>query len=63
MIFLSVSTFVARSQDEVKITEAKFKTGNDQSWSQPGFDDSKWQSLKTSVVWDEQGYPDYDGYA
>jgi len=50
-------------QDEIKIAEAKFKTGNDKNWSQPGFDDSKWQSLKTSIIWDEQGYEDYDGYA
>jgi hypothetical protein len=60
VLFCTIKIF---AQDEIKIREARFKTGNDQAWSQPGFDDSKWQTLKTSVTWDEQGYKDYDGYA
>ena len=62
-IVIMIAALKLFAQDEIKITEAKFKTGNDQAWSQLAFDDSKWQTLKTSVVWDEQGYKDYDGYA
>src|SRR6516165_6424479 len=50
-------------QDEIKMAEAKFKTGNDPRWSNPAFDDNNWETLKASVNWDEQGYQNYDGYA
>src|SRR5215471_10647817 len=51
------------AQDEIKMPEGKFKTGNDPRWSDPAFDDSNWGTLKSSVNWDDQGYQDYDGYA
>jgi alpha-galactosidase len=47
----------------VQITEAKFKTGDNIAWSQPGFDDSKWVTLQTNRNWDEQGFKDYNGFA
>jgi hypothetical protein len=47
----------------VEITDAKFKTGDNVLWVQPGFDDSKWVILKTNITWDEQGYKDYNGFA
>ncbi|HYM93580.1 MAG TPA: hypothetical protein VET23_05525, partial [Chitinophagaceae bacterium] len=51
------------AQQQINLPEARFKTGNDKKYSQPGFDDSKWQILKTNELWDEQGFKDYDGYA
>jgi hypothetical protein len=47
----------------VQITEARFKTGDNILWIQPGFDDSKWVTLRTNINWDEQGYKDYNGFA
>jgi hypothetical protein len=47
----------------LQITDAKFKTGDNVTWSQPLFDDSKWATLQTNIVWDEQGYKDYNGFA
>ena len=47
----------------IPVTDAKFKTGDNASWSQPAFDDSKWETLQTNHNWDEQGYKDYNGFA
>jgi hypothetical protein len=40
----------------------KFKTGDDKSWAESSFDDSRWQELKVPLYWDAQGYKDYDGF-
>ena len=47
----------------LKIGEAKFKTGDNPAWSQAGFDDSQWVTLKTNLIWEEQGFSEYNGYA
>lgn len=47
----------------IQIPDAKFKTGDNASWSQPAFDDGKWATLQTNMNWDEQGYKDYNGFA
>jgi len=41
----------------------KFKTGDDEEWAKPCFDDSKWQEIKVPLFWEAQGYRDYDGFA
>jgi hypothetical protein len=41
----------------------KFKTGDNKSWAESDFDDSRWQELKVPLIWDAQGYKDYDGFA
>lgn len=60
LFLLKTSCLLSQS---VQITGAKFKIGNNNSWSQPGFDDSQWETLRTNLVWDEQGYKDYNGFA
>ena len=41
----------------------KFKTGDNKSWAESACDDSHWQALKVPLLWDVQGYKDYDGIA
>jgi len=41
----------------------KFHTGDDIAWSGVTFDDSKWESLKPTDVWEHQGYKNLDGFA
>ncbi len=41
----------------------KFKTGDNEQWSNPAFDDSKWQQIIAPTMWDYQGFEDYDGFA
>jgi sialate O-acetylesterase len=40
----------------------KFKKGDNEQWSDPAFDDSKWQELIVPAPWDFQGYREYDGF-
>jgi uncharacterized protein len=41
----------------------KFKPGDDVRWAESSFDDRLWQSIKFGTLWEEQGYPGYDGCA
>lgn len=50
------------AQQKITMPDARFNTGDNKNYSQASFDDSKWQMLKTTEVWDEQGYKDYDGF-
>lgn len=43
--------------------EWKFKTGDDSSWAEPGFDDSGWETIKAGMDWENQGFSTYDGFA
>jgi hypothetical protein len=40
-----------------------FKTGDDPSWSSPGFDDSNWAQIDIAEPWGNQGYYAYSGFA
>jgi sialate O-acetylesterase len=41
----------------------KFQIGDDARWSNPSFDDSKWDDIYAPSPWEDEGYPGYDGYA
>jgi hypothetical protein len=41
----------------------KFKIGDNEQWSNPDFDDSKWQQIIAQTLWDYQGFEEYDGFA
>jgi hypothetical protein len=41
----------------------RFHTGDDPGWAVPAFDDSRWEQIDPSKVWEEQGYKGYDGFA
>ncbi len=41
----------------------KFHSGDDVAWSVASFDDSKWESIKPTDVWEHQGYKNLDGFA
>ncbi len=43
--------------------EWRFHTGDDSTWAQPGFDDSKWETITTEKRWGLQGHPGYTGFA
>ncbi|MHC4570154.1 MAG: acetylxylan esterase, partial [Planctomycetota bacterium] len=39
------------------------KTGDDQAWAEPDFDDGTWKGIRIGTAWEEAGFADYDGYA
>ena len=41
----------------------KFNTGNNEDWASPDFDDSGWRRIGVPSHWEQQGFPQYDGYA
>lgn len=41
----------------------KFRAGDDESWADPGMDDSSWQPVNLSQSLAEQGFDAYTGYA
>lgn len=59
---VNVVVFGQRPQP-ISLPSAKFITGDDAAWSAPAFNDKEWKTIKTGTVWQEQGYPDYHGYA
>lgn len=61
--YAGITCCAAQHKGAIHLPVAKFATGNDVSWSQPGFDDRSWKEIKTGTVWQTQGYPDYHGYA
>jgi hypothetical protein len=62
-ILLVFSACIASAQDKIILSSAKFSTGDNSEWKNPGFNDAPWASIKPNEVWEEQGYPDYNGYA
>ncbi len=41
----------------------KFITGDDPAFQAPEFDDSQWSDIEMDMIWEQQGYDPYDGYA
>jgi hypothetical protein len=39
-----------------------FDSGRFAGWQQPGFDDSAWQPLRTTIGWEKQGFTDPHGH-
>jgi alpha-L-arabinofuranosidase len=62
LLFFSRLLF-AQHPAAVMLSDAKFKTGDSAAWASPSFDDRSWKSIVAGKVWQEQGYPDYHGYA
>ena len=60
------ATFDLDKDRELNVSLAgswRFKTGDDPSWSRPGFDDSSWSLIRADTEWGAQGYKGYTGVA
>jgi alpha-galactosidase len=65
-LFWLISLFAAahaQNGNFIKLSTAKFSTGSDAAWKDSGFNDTQWKNIKVGDVWQEQGYPDYHGFA
>src|SRR5215203_1580073 len=54
---------LAQNQGYISLQNAKFITGDNPEWKQPGFIDTAWKNMRAGQVWQRQGFPDYHGYA
>lgn len=59
---LILASYCYTFSQQINMPEARFKPGDEKSYSAPSYDDSKWQTLKTNKAWDDQGFKDLDGY-
>jgi len=41
----------------------KFNTGDSLAWKNQTYNDSSWKKIIVPAYWENQGYPEYDGYA
>ncbi|XHR92806.1 putative Ig domain-containing protein [Mucilaginibacter sp. UC70_90] len=62
LLTIAIAAF-AQNGNFIKLSTAKFSTGNDVAWKEAGFNDANWKNIKVGDVWQEQGYPDYHGFA
>lgn len=54
----------AQHAGAVMLSAAKFNTSDAaEDWSSPSLNDRSWKEIVAGKVWQEQGYPDYHGYA
>ena len=65
LLFLSSFFIITAMNAQLNLSfpVATFKTGDDITWKERDYDDSGWRDIKTSTVWERQGYPHLDGYA
>lgn len=62
-LLLLAGGMVSLQAQDVNLKTARFKAGDDPACSNPTFDDSRWQTLKVTQVWDTQGVPSSTRYA
>ncbi|MDR3188795.1 MAG: acetylxylan esterase [Prevotellaceae bacterium] len=60
---LSCCSGADKAQEIALDNQWKFAVGDNPQWALPDFDDSGWASLSAAFSWENQGYPDYDGFA
>jgi hypothetical protein len=49
--------------DEPLVGTWRFATGDEDSWKDPAYNDSRWKEIVVPAYWESQGYDNYDGYA
>jgi cephalosporin-C deacetylase len=65
IIFLVIclAVYYTGSSQNILPLSWKFKTGDNAEWASAAFNDSEWGAITPGVVWEQQGFPGYDGYA
>jgi len=58
-LFISVVTFSQNLIDN----QWQFSTGDSLIWKNAAFNSSKWATIKSGRIWEEQGFANYDGFA
>jgi cephalosporin-C deacetylase-like acetyl esterase len=52
-----------KAPETVLNNQWKFAAGDNPQWASPDYDDSAWATLSAALSWENQGYPDLDGFA
>ncbi|MDB5142777.1 MAG: agaA 1, partial [Mucilaginibacter sp.] len=63
LIVLLAAPFLRTSAQEINLSQGwKFIIGDSTAWSAPRYNDSGWKSADISKPWEEQGYPNINGF-
>ncbi|MCX6144208.1 MAG: beta galactosidase jelly roll domain-containing protein, partial [Ignavibacteriales bacterium] len=66
-LLVGLSIGAAQSQDLREVHSLRgmwrFELGDNARWSDPSYNDVKWDDIYVPSPWEEEGYPGYDGYA
>jgi cephalosporin-C deacetylase len=62
-LIICLSIYSAGFSQNILPGSWKFKTGDNPEWASPAFNDSGWGTITPGIVWEQQGFPAYDGYA
>jgi hypothetical protein len=64
ILFLFTSTLSAQQHSVIPLDNGwKFTPGDSLMYAAPGFDDAKWKPIRVDTIWENQGYPNLDGFA
>jgi len=60
---LTAALFLKAAAQEIPIENGwQFARGDSSQWASPAYNDLKWQHIEVNKPWEEQGYPNYDGF-
>jgi alpha-galactosidase len=63
LIVLLAAPFLGASAQDISLTKGwKFKIGDSTTWSTVQYNDQGWKAADVSIPWEEQGYPNTDGF-
>jgi len=67
-VFFAINVYSADSESEWRrIVDLRgqwhFTVGDNENYSAENFDDSDWDRIFVPAMWEEEGYPGYDGFA
>ena len=56
--------FYAQQENKIQLNDGwKFALGDNLDFTNPTYDDSKWEPIKVDKIWEDQGHTNYDGFA
>ena len=62
LVFLSCQRAPSGSKTDLSVPW-RFHSGDDPAWIAASFDDSKWEQINPTDIWEHQGYKNLDGFA
>ena len=62
LVFLSCQRAPTGSKTDLSVPW-RFHSGDDPAWIAASFDDSKWEQINPTDIWEHQGYKNLDGFA
>lgn len=63
LVFIIPVGTMAQNPGNIPLMNAKFITGDNPAYQSVSFDDTQWETQRLGTVWQEQGHPDYHGFA